>query len=162
MHRWLIAGLFYDIPLREKDLTFAVFTVKDEDIEVKGKKLISIRKAFLSCTDPTEYEFAMKYTGGWEHWKVLQDSPTLKDLIASLREEFEVKMRAEAIKQIITFAKTDKGYQAAKFLADCGWKVRAAGAPSKEEKEGFKKNVIAANKLIEDDAERLGLVLVKK
>ncbi len=112
----------------------------------------------MSCTDPTEYEFANTYLGGWAHWKAIQESGPMKPYIAAWREEFEIKTRAEAIKKIALLAHSDKGYQAAKFLADCGWKLRPAGAPSKEEKEGFKKQLSEANKVIDLDAKRLGII----
>lgn len=160
MNRWLTSGLFYEVG--EVASPFAMYTLQDEDREAKGKTYPSIKKAYMSCTDPTEYEFANKYLGGWSHWKEIQESPPMKKHIAEWREEFEIKMRAEAIKGIALIAKTEKGYQAAKYLADCGWKLRAAGAPSKEEKEGFKRQMTEANKIVSNDAERLGLMRVIK
>jgi hypothetical protein len=159
VNRWLTSGLFYEIG--EHASPFALYTLREEDREVKGKILPSIRKAYMSCSDPTEYEFATKYLGGWAHWKEIQECAPMKKHIAEWREEFEIKMRAKAIAQIAELAKGEKGYQAAKFLADCGWKLRPAGAPSKEEKDGFKKQMAEANKIVDKDAERLGLVRVK-
>lgn len=158
-NRWLTSGLFYG--LRDYDLKFAKFCLDDEDREVGGKTLLSIKKLYMSCSDPTEYEFATKYLGGWEHWKALQEVNLLAPYIATWRDEFEVKVRAENIKHIAKLAKTEKGYQAAKFLADCGWKNRPAGAPSKEEKEGFKKQLEKVNNVIALDAERLGITRTK-
>lgn len=158
-NRWLTSGLIYG--LRDYDMKFAMFCLDEDDREVDGKKLLSIKKLFLSCTDPTEYEFATKYLGGWAHWKALQEVSLLAPYIASWREELEVKLRAENIKHIATIAKTDKGYQAAKFLADCGWKIRAAGAPSKEEKEGIKRQMQKVDNVIAMDAERLGITRIK-
>lgn len=158
-NRWLTSGLFYEC--RDQEPTFALFTLQDEDREVQGKKLICIKRLFLSCTDPTEYEFATTYLGGWEHWKAIQASAVMKPYIAQWRDELEVKLRAEAIRQIAKLAKTEKGFQAAKFIADKGWKVRAAGAPSREEIEGMKAIEKAVNKEFNADAERLGLTLVK-
>jgi len=116
---------------------------------------------FVACDDPTEYEFANKYLGGWSHWKEVQASEVMKPYIAVWREEQEIRLRANAIKQIALLAKSDKGFQAAKFIADKGWKVRTAGAPSKEEVEGMKAVEKAVNKEFAADAERLGLVRVK-
>ncbi len=158
-NRWLTSGLFYG--LRDYDLKFAKFCLDDEDREVGGKTLLSIKKLYMSCSDPTEYEFATKYLGGWEHWKALQEVNLLTPYIAMWRDEFEVKVRAENIKHIAKLAKTEKGYQAAKFLADCGWKSRPAGAPSKEEKEGFKQQLEKVNNVIALDAERLGITRTK-
>jgi hypothetical protein len=157
-NRWMTSGLFYE--LYTNTLDFAIFTLDDDDKEVKGKKLKSIKKLYMSCTDPTEYEFANKHLGGWAHWKELQECKLLIPYIDAWRDEMEIKLRAEAIKTIAVIAKTDKGYQAAKFLADCGWKLRAAGAPSKEEKEGHKKKMASVNTIINNDAKRLGIVKV--
>jgi hypothetical protein len=159
VNRWLTAGLFYE--LNGKGTDFVRFTLGENDRVVGKVTLKAIKKLYMSCSDPTEYEFANKYLGGWAHWKELQECEGLKPYIAAWRDEFEIKIRAEAIKQIAVLAKSDKGYQAAKFLADCGWKTRPAGAPSKEEKEGFKNQLKEANKLIENDAERLGIYRIK-
>ncbi len=158
-NRWLITALFWGV--RDNNLDYVLYNIGDEDKVVDGRELKSIKRLYLSCTDPTEYEFANKYLGGWEHWKRIQDSELMKPYIESWREEFEVKTRAEALKQIMVHAKTDKGYQASRFLADCGWKQRPAGAPSKEEKEGIRKQVERANNVISLDAERLGFVKEK-
>lgn len=158
-NRWLTSGLFYEC--RDQDLTFAKFTLWEHDREVKGVKLISIKRLFVACEDPTEYEFATKYLGGWDHWKAIQASEVMKPYIATWRDELEIRLRASAIKQIALLAQTDKGFQAAKFIADRGWKVRNAGAPSKEEVEGMKAIEKAVNKEFIADAERLGLVRVK-
>jgi hypothetical protein len=158
-NRWLTSGLFYG--LRDYDLKFAQFCLDEEDRVVDGKELKSIKKLYLSCSDPTEYEFATKYLGGWSHWKALQDVNLLAPYIAAWRDELEIKLRADAIKQIAGLARTEKGYQAAKFIADCGWKIRPAGAPSKDEKEGMKKQMVEVNRVISGDAERLGIVRIK-
>ncbi len=158
-NRWLTSGLFYG--LRDYDLKFAVFCLDEEDREVDGKPLLSIKKLYMSCSDPTEYEFATKYLGGWAHWRALQETNLLIPYINAWRDELEVKLRAESIKHIAVLAKTEKGYQAARYLADCGWKTRQAGAPSKIEKEGFKKQLEQVNNVVALDADRLGLSRIK-
>ncbi len=159
-NRWLTSGLFYEAR-PDSDLEFAKFTLQEEDRLVQDVLLISIKKCYMSCTDPTEYEFANKFLGGWSHWKAIQASGPLKEHIITWRDELEVKLRAEAIKQIALLATTEKGYQAAKFIADRGWKTRIAGAPSKDEIEGMKAQEKAVNKEFGADAARLGLTLIK-
>ena len=80
-----------------KDIEFAQFTLDDEDKEVKGKKLLSIKRLFLEANDPTEYEFATKHLGGWAHWKAIQGVKDLEHHIQSWRDELEVKVRSDAI-----------------------------------------------------------------
>ena len=159
-NRWLTSGLFYEA--RQQDAKFALYTLGEEDRTVDGKKLLAIKPLFVACEDPTEYEFANRYLGGWSHWKEIQASEVMKPYIAVWREEQEIRLRANAIKQIATLAHSEKGFQAAKFIADRGWKVRNAGAPSKEEVEGMKAVEKAINKEFTSDAERLGLVRLVK
>lgn len=158
-NRWLTSGLFYES--RDQDVKFALYTLGEEDRVVKGKSLLAIKPLFVACDDPTEYEFANKYLGGWAHWKEIQASEVMKPYIAVWREEQEIRLRANALKQIALIATGDKGFQAAKFMADRGWKVRAAGAPSKAEIEGMKSIEKAINKEFSEDAKRLGMKLVK-
>lgn len=152
-NRWLTKGLFYEAS--GYDIEFAQFTLDDEDKEVKGKKLLSIKRLFLSSNDPTEYEFATKHLGGWAHWKAIQGVKDLEQPIQSWRDELEVKIRSEAIRKIAEHAESDKGYQAAKFLADRGWDQRKAGAPSKAERAGHKKVDQVLSDSIQDDYERV-------
>lgn len=158
-NRWLTSGLFYES--RDQDVKFALYTLGEDDREVKGKKLLAVKKLFVACDDPTEYEFANKYLGGWSHWKEIQASEAMKPHIAVWREEQEIRLRANAIRQIAYLATSEKGFQAARFIADKGWKVRTAGAPSKDEVEGMKNIEKAVNKEFSDDAKRLGLIRVK-
>lgn len=159
-NRWLTSGLFYE--LRDNKSEFAVFTTWDEDREVEGRTLLSLKRLFLSCDDPTEYEFANKYLGGWGHWKALQESPVVAPLVEAWREEWDVKTRARAWERIIDISKSEKGFQAAKVLADRGWRLRTAGAPSKAEKEGLRKQDRAVDSMIQADADRLGILKVVK
>ena len=159
-NRWLTSGLFYEA--RQQEVKFSLYTLGEEDRVVDGKKLLAIKHLFVACDDPTEYEFANKYLGGWSHWKEVQASEALKPYIATWREEQEIRLRANAIKQIASLATSEKGYQAAKFIADKGWKVRTAGAPSKDEVEGMKAVEKVINKEFTSDAERLGLVRLVK
>jgi hypothetical protein len=50
------------------------------------------------------------------------------------REELELRLRAQGIRAIIDQSLDDKGFQAAKYLAEKGWDKRTAGRPSKNEK----------------------------
>ena len=91
------------------------------------------RQFYLECNDITGYTFSTTFLGGWKHWLALHNSPKVEPLIREWEEELEVKLRSKAVQNIIDLAKGDKGYQASKYLADRGWKIRDAGRPSKEE-----------------------------
>lgn len=153
MSRWLTKGLFYEI--NGYDITHAIFTTADEDKEVKGKQLLSFKRLYLETEDPTEYQFAKYHLGGWSHWKAIQKVNSLKDLIEDCREEMEIMLRSRAIGKIAEYAETEKGYQAAKFLADRGWDIRKAGAPSKEEKAGHQRRDKKLADVINGDFARL-------
>ena len=131
---FLTQGLFLELEYNE---SHAVYTLKEEDWEYKGKTYPSIRRLYLECEDITEYEFANKYFGGWSHWKRLQGNKRILREIDEWREELEVKIRAQAIRSIVdqTASESQGSFQAAKWLADKGWDKARVGRPSKSDKE---------------------------
>ena len=114
---------------------FAVFTTQDENYEYKGKTYISLKALYLAHEDVVEYDFATTYLLGWTHWKRLCANKLFKDMVEDWRFELELKMRSQAVRDIVEFSAGDKGFQAAKWLANKGWDTRGAGRPTKEEKE---------------------------
>lgn len=132
MGRPLTQSLFLETNYSE----YAVYTLKDDDYEYKGKFYPSLKKLFLQEEDPTEYAFATKHLLGWQHWKRLCDNKALLKHIEEWREELELKLRCQAVRDMQNLCASENGnYSAAKFLADRGWEKRAAGRPSKAEKE---------------------------
>ena len=115
---WFTVGLFKELSTNPDTVLYTL----DE-----------AREYYLECNDITGYQFSIKYLGGWKHWQQLFNSPKLEPIIREWEEELEVRLRSEAVQHIVDLAKSEKGYQAAKYLADKGWKVRDAGRPSKEE-----------------------------
>jgi hypothetical protein len=89
MGRPLTQGLFLEFAY---DTKFAIFTFNDEDKEYEGKIYTSLKKQFLSCEDPTEYEFATKYLLGWRHWLRMNENKQLKEEFDVWREEFEISV----------------------------------------------------------------------
>lgn len=110
----------------------AVYTLKDIDYVYKGKEYPSAKRLYLEMEDPTEYEFAVTYFLGWDHWQRICANKVVGEHINKWRDELEVKLRSRAVKMNIASAKAGN-YQAAKWLADRGWLTRAAGRPSKAE-----------------------------
>ena len=116
----------------------AVFTLKDEDHELNGKKYVSLKRLYLETEDPTEYVFAKNHLLGWKHWQRMCENKIIAKHIQEWREELEVKLRSQAILDAIQEAR--KGhFQAAKWVADRGWSTRGAGRPTKAEVEHEKK-----------------------
>lgn len=130
MGRPLTQGLFLETGY---DTRYAVFTFNDEDKTYEGKLYPSLKKLYLSCDDPTEYEFAKRFLLGWKHWQRLNANKVLKEHFDEWREEMEIKTRSDAIKSIIDMTAEGANFQAAKWLADRGWDKRGAGRPSKAE-----------------------------
>lgn len=116
----------------------AVFTLKDIDHSLNDKSYISLKRLYLECEDPTEYEFATQHLLGWKHWQRLCENKILRKHIDEWRDELEVKLRSQAILEAIKQARNGT-FQAAKWVADRGWSARAAGRPSKADVEHEKK-----------------------
>jgi hypothetical protein len=89
------------------------------------------RERFVECGDLMGIDFADKYLGGYQHWKMIEASSALAPYIAEWREELEVRIRSAELKRIGGMA--EKGhYQASKLLLDRGWSTQKAGRPTKE------------------------------
>lgn len=132
MGRPLTQSLFLEVGYSE----FAIYTLKEFDHEYNGKVYPSLKQLFLKTEDPTEYEFANKYLIGWQHWKRLNENKLLAKHFEEWREELELRLRSQAVRDMQNLCASESGnYSAAKFLADRGWEKRAAGRPSKAEKE---------------------------
>lgn len=129
--RPLTQSLFLEIGY---DTDKAIYTLKDEDHEYKGNTYYSLKRLYLEMEDPTEYEFANQYLLGWQHWKRLKANKMLSKHFEEWEEELELRLRAQGIRAAIDQAAEDKGFQAAKWLADKGWQKNSVGRPSKHEK----------------------------
>ena len=131
--RYLVQGLFLE---DRYDMDMAVFTFDGEDKLYKGKTFISLKKRYLDWSDPTEYQFASDWLYDWQHWQRLCNNKVVERHINIWREELTTKLRGEGINSIINLAVNQDSYQAAKYLAECGWEDKKRGRPSKEEIEG--------------------------
>ena len=158
--RFLTKSLFKETSTLEQRKKFTPeFTLKEDDI--KGYK--SMRKLYLSFEDPTEYKFAIEILGSWDHWKKLSNSSWFLEHVDNWRSELEVKLRSKGIITMTGLAVTDKNKDAAKWLATGGWNTSTIkrGRPTKEEVEGERKTLARIKSSVMDDAERLGLSVVK-
>lgn len=134
MGRPLTQSLFLELGYNDS----ALYTLKDDDFVYNGRELPSIKRLYLECEDPTEYEFATTYFLGWNHWLRLCENKAIRRYIDEWRCELEVKLRSRGVKAAIHQASLGS-YQAAKWLADRGWDTRGAGRPSKTDVEHEKK-----------------------
>ena len=156
LRKALVLELSYNNP------KYAIYTLKDEDYEYKGKLYYSLKKIFLECADPTEYKFATNCFANWKAWKLLAAqsvkfnvSREWTDLVDEWREELEIMLRSQGLQDIIGRAGTEKGYQAEKYLADKGWVEQRKGRPSKQDIDNeIQQNVKVRNE-VQDDLSRL-------
>jgi len=125
--RPLTQSLFLEVGYNTE---FAVYTLKDDDHEYEGKVYPSLKKLYLAHEDPTEYDFACTYLLGWQHWQRIVRNRVFSKTIEEWREELELKVRSQAVREILVQSASDKGFQAAKWIADKGWDKRSAGRPS--------------------------------
>jgi hypothetical protein len=128
--------------------------------DVKFKPIISLKELkqlFLDCRDPSEYTVAMRFTEDWEHWQEVRNHPLIKPHVDKWQEELAVKLRSEAIQQMMVHAKQPGGTAAAKWLADKGYAVevekKSVGRPKKEPEAA------PVNTRVAGDAARLGIVI---
>ena len=130
--RYLSHGLFLELGYKT-DL--ALFTFDDEDKEHNGIIYPSLKKLYLEFGDVTEYEFSREYLLGWRHWQKLINNKAIRHQIDQWREELDLSIRAEAVRNIVDQASIKESFQAAKFLVDRGWDKRPAGRPSTADKQ---------------------------
>lgn len=109
---------------------------------------------FIELADPTEYKPALALTGEWREWmRFKTEWPGFLKILAKWHEELEIKIRSDAIGNIIHNAKKDGA--SARFLAQGNWKPKSD--PKKEQK--IKKQV--ANK-VDPEVERvLGAISIE-
>jgi hypothetical protein len=114
---------------------YAMYTTKEEHHEHNGVVYPSLKKLYTSFEDPLEYDFANEYLSGWKHWCRILDNKWCMKHIQEWRDELEIKIRSQAVKDIMDLSLNNDSFQAAKWLADRGWEKRGAGRPSKAEKQ---------------------------
>jgi len=137
------------------DTRYAIFTMKDADHKYKGETYFSLKRLYLEMGDVTEYEFATTYFLSWSHWQRITRNKLLTEFVGDMREELELKLRARAIKDIIS---NDNSFQATKWIADKGWGKRATGRPTKGETEREANMVGRLEKEFDDDIKRMRVV----
>jgi len=158
-------SLFWETK-REANPEFApMYTLRHDDYTVGDKTYISMKKIYMSYDHIPgfEYDFAMDVFGSWEHWEKITRS-SFRSHIVAWREELDVRLKAEAMKQMIYASKGDdaRGVAAAKYLADKGYVPKKVGRHSKAELERERRIEAGVNKDLADDMERLNLHVVAK
>jgi hypothetical protein len=159
-NNYLTKSLFYEWCYDTGNYDYAIFTTKEEDIFVDGKRYQSILRLFLECDDPTGYKFANTHLGSWYHYEKLLASPWFKAIIDKALKELEIKMKSQALLSIVKQAKdptSKSSFQASKFLLDQNWieKDNPVGRPSKERILEEAQKMMNDKEEIEEDFARL-------
>lgn len=128
---------------------------------------ICLREEYILDSDPTGYKTAMRIFGEFAYWEYLNSIKWFKEIKETWDRELEAKLKSEGIEKIRTIAKGDdpKALQAARFLATLEYKKGSSslspkrGRPSSEEVEGRLKQETREREAVDEDAERIKLVV---
>lgn len=150
--RPLTQSLFLELGYQED---FAIYTLKDWDWQYNGKTYPSIKRLYLAHDDPLEYDFATTYFLGWNHWLRLCENKAIRKFIDEWRTELELKLASQSIRNIIDMTADEKGFQAAKYVAERGWNRNPVGRPKKDTSEYDAKVEENLNKEFDGDVKRL-------
>ncbi len=126
---------------------------------LKGRKgHEDLHDVYMQESDPAEYTFALRAFGSWEHFKKLESLDWFRKYLLVWRDELEVKLRSQGIKNLQKAAKEGtRGISAAKYLAEKGWEKKR-GRPSKDEVDRERAIAAAMEEELQDDAARLRAV----
>jgi hypothetical protein len=157
--RWRTQSLFKEFPNPKYPF---YWTLRREDTE---DGIPSLYKLYMQAKDPSEYHFALKYLGGWEHWQTLCNARWFRKYVDLWREELKVLVQSDhyAIARALaedSSAKVSERMTAIKWLSvNSGYdkKDLKRGRPSKEEVEGRLRQDLKALEEHNEDLERLGL-----
>lgn len=158
---WRTDSLFFEF--KHDDLPYH-WTIHDRDREEDGIVYPSMKLIYMSYDHIPhhEYQFAMNVLGSWDHWLRMCQSSRVGQHIAIWREELDVKIKAMAVKEIMSLAKGEgaAAANAAKWLAEKGYSPKR-GRPSKEERDGYLKQEERVHNAVDEDMARLGLKAIK-
>jgi len=152
MGRPITQSLFLEIGYNPE---VAVYSLKEYDHEYEGKVFPSLKRLYIQMEDVLEYEFANRYLLGWQHWQRIINNKLFKPHVEAWRSELELKIRSQAVRDIIDMSADERSFQAAKWLADKGWVEKRAGRPSKDQVEREKNIRDALAEQYEADVVRL-------
>lgn len=142
----------------------AIYTLKDKDHTADGKVYPSLYRLYMEEEDLTEYRFATKHLDSWAHWQLLQSKEWFQEYILRWRTELEMKLRAEAMTEIINEARVGgrNSYDAKKYILAKGWIDKTAepnrrGRPSKAEIARQTAEMVLEDQTVNEALKRLNL-----
>lgn len=184
-NRYRTESLFYETIRKselDREIYWPIFTLREEDYKpppsdwyqqpladgtfrYKDGVIPSLRKIYLQYSDPAEYEFSMKVFHSDRHWKILQGCEFFKPYLAEWRQTLAKKLESEAVMVMRDLAVNGPGpqaLQAAKWLAERSHfdAPRGKGRPSNQEVAKETRLQVEQARMLKEDAERMGLMLV--
>lgn len=171
MGRYRTKSLFWELRKIDNEEKYEpLFTTKDRAHTVptpdrKGMVTYpSLKQIYMSYDHiPNfEYEFAMDVFGSWQHWEHLCETTSVGTYIKVWREELTTKLKAEALKNLISASKENStsGINASRYLADEGYIPKKVGRVTKEEKIKQAKLAAGVRDTLAEDMERLGISVI--
>lgn len=131
--RLITAGLFYD---KQYNKDYAIYVLSDKDREVDGVVYLSLYRLYIEMSDITEYNFANRYFESYQHWLAITSEDWFKPYIQRWRQELELKIKAEALKEIIAQSASDdprKRLEASKYIFEKVFNDATKGRPTKKQ-----------------------------
>lgn len=150
--RPLTQGLFLEVGYKEET---AIYTLKDWDWEYNGKVYKSLKQLYLAMEDPLEYHFATTYFLSWDHWLRIANNKIIKAHVDKWRMELELKLASASIRGIIDQSGDERGFQAAKYVAERAWNKKPVGRPRKDLEAEQEQIDASLNDVFADDLKRL-------
>lgn len=153
MNRWLTKSLFIEQEYNA-GLGLAMFTLSNED----KQGYPSLYRLYMEERDPSEYHFARKHLGGWEHWQALSKASFMKERVSDWRKELEVAIRADALQKIIRIASDPShksSYEANKILLRDKKESSKRGRPTKDDIHKEANRIATEDERVAQDAERV-------
>lgn len=147
-------SLFLEVGYNE-DL--AVYSLKDYHYKYKGKDFPSLKLLYLQHEDVLEYDFATTYFLSWDHWLRICRNKLFSKHVDSWRIELELKLASRAVRSILDMSEEEKGFQAAKYIAERQWNKNPVGRPKKDTSEADRAVEERLNNEFAEDVKRLQL-----
>lgn len=153
--RLMTASLFWD---KQYNKEHAIYVLGNKDKEVDGKVLPSLYRLYITMSDITEYNFANEYFESYQHWQAICEEEWFKPLITRWRKELELKIKAEALKEIIAQSAAEdpkKRLEASKYIYEKVFVEGNRGRPSKKQIKEEAVRRAQEEQLITEDWNRL-------
>lgn len=144
----------------DREVYRPLWTLSDRDRVIDGVRYKSLQRLYLECNDPTEYKFANKYFGSWEHWQRIASNKDVTEYVNLWRTELKAKIESEAFEAARRIAAEGEGavaLQAAKWLHAAVQPKATKGRPAKKDIEQAAKKLVQETKESKEDQARIGI-----